>query len=417
MVKFKSVFLEIFAAAERVFNIIQNRKISAYFKYRIDYSTRAYISFCAYVSQDFEGFLLPFQGESPMIHLLYPEMCKLLVNLMRKFIKNKRMENPPDSGIHTMDLSKERNHKPLNLIDIGTKAKVLFSGVAFLPSERQAKFRQDCLNFYVTSAQYLQIQLPLDNLVIQHAQYLHPLKRDDAASRSAIANLVLKVAETLQRRLASVFGVKESDATVEGVCDLVRTQWLVYQTENIPEEFYIAPAAPTPSSTRVQQSYWDYALDMCCMKTPSSYKSLYVRIDECWSKIGKLVDDRGSMKYPQLYALVKCVLSLSHGNAVPERGFSVNKILLEAHGYTIENSTITAVRLVKDRIRREGDVTKFLITPKVITYAQNSHAKYIAHRDAMKAQKDREEVLQAQKADAEQKRNEWGILNSKIDKI
>jgi len=39
-----------------------------------------------------------------------------------------------------------------------------------------------------------------------------------------------------------------------------------------------------------------------------------------------------------------CVLSLSHGNAVPERGFSINKKLIEAHGTTIDNGTIQAQR-------------------------------------------------------------------------
>ena len=59
--------------------------------------------------------------------------------------------------------------------------------------------------------------------------------------------------------------------------------------------------------------------------------SKYVRIDQYWSKIGEMTDDEnGSYKYPQLVALIKCVLSLRHGNAVPERGFSINKILLES---------------------------------------------------------------------------------------
>ena len=46
---------------------------------------------------------------------------------------------------------------------------------------------------------------------------------------------------------------------MEGICDLIRTQWMAYQAEDIPEHTYIAPENPT-SSGRVQQSYWDYAL-------------------------------------------------------------------------------------------------------------------------------------------------------------
>ena len=114
-----------------------------------DNSSLAYISFCAFIAQEFEGFLLPFQSEEPMIHLLYPEMCKLLTNIMRKFIRNKYADQPPPAGLHTVDVTKEKYQKPLNLIDIGTKAKVLFSNVSFLPSEEQKKFREDCFDFYV----------------------------------------------------------------------------------------------------------------------------------------------------------------------------------------------------------------------------------------------------------------------------
>ena len=75
-------------------------------------------------------------------------------------------------------------------------------------------------------------------------------------------------------------------------------------------------------------------------------------MDEFWQKVVTMADSDGSLKYPQLFALMKCVLSLSHGNTVPERGFSVNKIMLESHGYTIDNETIAALRLVKDSIRK-----------------------------------------------------------------
>ena len=131
---------------------------------------------------------------------------------------------------------------------------------------------------------------------IKHAQYLHPIKRNDPESRSAISNLALKIADSLKNRLSTVFNFRESDATVEGICDLIRTQWMAYQAEDIPEHTYIAPENPT-SSGRVQQSYWGYALEICNMEPPTSRHSTYVRIDDYLSKVGNFVDDRGRMKY------------------------------------------------------------------------------------------------------------------------
>lgn len=68
------------------------------------------------------------------------------------------------------------------------------------------------------------------------------------------------------------------------------------------------------------------------------------RVDDFWRQVGHLKKCDGSAKYPQLYIFVKCLLSLSHGNAVPERGFSVNKKILESHGTSIGEDTIVALR-------------------------------------------------------------------------
>ena len=38
-----------------------------------------YLAFCAFSSQDFEEFLLKFQSEQPVIHLLYSSMEKLIL--------------------------------------------------------------------------------------------------------------------------------------------------------------------------------------------------------------------------------------------------------------------------------------------------------------------------------------------------
>ena len=55
-------------------------------------------------------------------------------------------------------------------------------------------------------------------------------------------------------------------------------------------------------------------------------------------------------------ALVKCVLSLSHGNSVPESGFSINISMLEVHGHSLGEDTLEALRVVKDTSVNSGSV-------------------------------------------------------------
>ena len=93
-----------------------------------------------------------------------------------------------------------------------------------------------------------------------------------------------------------------------------------------------------------------------------------------------LVDEFVAKKYLQLAKLVQCVLSLSHGNSTPERGFSVNKQLLAVHGYSTYEDTIIALVIVKDELLRVGGVLEFPITRELLGSVSASWSKYEANR-------------------------------------
>ncbi len=50
----------------------------------------------------------------------------------------------------------------------------------------------------------------------------------------------------------------------------------------------------------------------------------YKRIDEYWYRVMQITDTRGDAKYQSLGFIVKIALSLAHGQADVERGFSTN---------------------------------------------------------------------------------------------
>ena len=355
--------------------------------------TLAYVAFCAYVARDFESFLLPFQSEKPMVHLMYPQMVTLLRNLMVKFIKGKHIEEKCVAGVlHTLDVNDKKKHRSLSHIEVGTKVKTMFTDPE-LPSETQNTFRSDCLKFYTTSVSYLQLQLPFDNCFLKNVQYIHPSKRLDTSSTSAVSNLALKIRDVLQNCLHSVFGVGND---VDGLVDAIRDQWRAYQLEEIPASWFQEEDDHVVVSNRVQPSYWRYALQVCEIEPLSSPLSGEKRIDEYWDKVSKICGDDGTAKYPQLASLMKVVLCLSHGNAVPERGFSINKIMLDAHGYTLDNDTIAALRLVKDAIRRSGGVEKFPVTKKLINSSFKAYDKYQQYLAIKRKEKEQNEALLAE---------------------
>ena len=69
-----------------------------------------------------------------------------------------------------------------------------------------------------------------------------------------------------------------------------------------------------------------------------------------------MIDEHGNLKYPKLYALVQAILSLNHGNAFPERGFLINKQLLQSHGHVMKEKFIVSLRLRKYELIRAGGV-------------------------------------------------------------
>ena len=87
-------------------------------------------------------------------------------------------------------------------------------------------------------------------------------------------------------------------------------------------------------------------------------------------------DESRQLKYLQLFALVKCVLSISHGNSIPEQGFSINKYLLSIHGTSTSNETIVALRLEKDHLILIGGYMKFLINRNLVLSAKTARQKY-----------------------------------------
>ena len=54
------------------------------------------VSFTAFITNDFEPFLITFQSMTPRIHLLYTEMSRLIRTLMSKFAQSRLLVNEID---------------------------------------------------------------------------------------------------------------------------------------------------------------------------------------------------------------------------------------------------------------------------------------------------------------------------------
>ena len=97
-----------------------------------------------------------------------------------------------------------------------------------------------------------------------------------------------------------------------------------------------------------------------------------------------------------------------------ERGFSINKLLLESHSYTMEGTRMESLRQVWDEILHVGGIMKFKISPKLITELKNAHAKYKTNLVQKEKMKDEENKREKQAiADAATRQG----AKDKLDKI
>ena len=103
----------------------------------------------------------------------------------------------------------------------------------------------------------------------------------------------------------------------------------------------------------------------------------YERIDVYWNKVGKMTRSTGKRKYPALMKLARIALTLKHGNANVEKGFSKNKLLLISHRTRLEIPAINGLRMVSfysSKYRREPHKLSF---SKDVAYSIRSfHASY-----------------------------------------
>ena len=106
-----------------------------------DSISQSYPAFLAFAGHIFEGFVLKFQSEVPVIHLLYPAMDELLSDLLTKFVKKHGMSNGTDNGtnVKLKPISELQVFKTPKQTEIGTKARCILSKLFIIPKPEQEK--------------------------------------------------------------------------------------------------------------------------------------------------------------------------------------------------------------------------------------------------------------------------------------
>ena len=152
----------------------------------------------------------------------------------------------------------------------------------------------------------------------------------------------------------SFFNVEKS-CTVDDLKDIIKSEIYFYRMETISDSMFLMKQGEGKDRHK-QSSYWKYAYqNIAGIEEVSQEEDKFRRIDSYWNDISRIQDEStGKLKYEKLSKLALGIFVIPIANPAPERGFSINKIMLQIHGSSLDDETIVAIRFVKDHIIKCG---------------------------------------------------------------
>ena len=79
--------------------------------------------------------------------------------------------------------------------------------------------------------------------------------------------------------------------------------------------------------------------------------------------------------------VIKCALSLSHGNADNERSLSKNKNTLFKERSSLSITALNGLRAVEDGVRNEGGLSNVAVKKGMLVSVKSSHKAYLAYME------------------------------------
>jgi hypothetical protein len=304
----------------------------------------SFLAFLIFTHKYFENFSLCFQSESPKIHVLYEEINNLIRSVMTQVLKDSVVAKKEGNDLEVVKLDNKDNWKKLNDIEIGMRAKNLIQEVSendkklFLMGVRKAIF---------STINYMRSNFPYCNQILKDMDIFRPL--DIKMSITHGLHAISRIAKYLHFS--------------ENAIDNIREEWKILKLDDQAHEILLQNADS--------------------------------RIDIYWHSLESVVNSNKEIKYRNLINLIKTALVLPHGNADPERGFSINNSMLKG-GFN--EHSIKSLRFVKDAVKNYGGVRKVPITTSLLNDVKNSHKAY---QQYMEKQKAKEENLMKEKKQKE----------------
>ena len=299
--------------------------------------TTAKLEFFMSIAAAMRPYLQTFQSDGPLLPFITPVLETLLQILMGKFIVKRAVLEGANSAykIAKLNVLDSATHVAPSEVDIGFTAKTTLEKVykeKKISQLQVLEFRKECESMLATTVAKIQERSPLKYNFARKLASLDP--------RVMVSNpdqAIKMFQEVLQRLIETRWKTSEEADTV-----LVEYRKLVSDAKR-------------------------YHLD--------KFSSFKITTDRSDSFLFEVLQNQNESQ--QLWITMQLILTLSHGQATVERGFSVNKEVLAPN---LQETSLVAMRLVHSSMQAaKCKVADFVVNDALLSSCAHARIPDVSH--------------------------------------
>ena len=138
------------------------------------------MAFVIDVPSPFTKFLLQFQSEEPLVHIIFYEMKALLLTTMKRFLKAEVVDKLSGRELLLVDVKEKENQLEEGKMIVGAKTERPLKKLSPFDEKRERGLMKE---FYIAVITYIQKKFLLNDNLLIAAGSLHPLNRKKSTLR------------------------------------------------------------------------------------------------------------------------------------------------------------------------------------------------------------------------------------------
>lgn len=305
-----------------------NASYSTLVEFHLDKFVPLRMEFFRYVAKMMQEYLLHFQTDRPMLPFVADSLEEQMRNLMKIVIKPSVVEEAKTPFLlMKVDLDKADNRLVTSL-NIGTALKQMLNAVKPKQEEKK-KFLSECSLAVVSLLKKLQERSPLNYALCRNASSLSPNQ------------MVNDKASSVMRFKGFAEGLSKIKLITTDEADQAKSQY----------ESFIGLECQLNKEEFIQFNHTTHRID---------------------SFFGKFLPKND--KYKSLWKVIMITSVTSTGQATIERGFSVNKEVVDTN---MQELSLVSQRIIYDQIKANGvKLQEYKISSDMLKACAQSHKKY-----------------------------------------